>query len=252
MKKGGSLPISEMFYSLQGEGITAGVPAFFVRLKGCNLMCGGYGANKTGSPQPGASWICDTIDVWMKGSWKTFDEIFAELSPLHFFSRIKSGAHLIITGGEPMMHQEEIHNFIRAVAAQNKQFPLVEIETNGTFTPIPEMLVTVPRWNVSPKLSSSGMAKTLRFNRNALEVLASHRGTTFKFVVASHKDWQEILDDFISPGLVARHQVVLMPAGATQEELERTKELVADICKLHTIRMCGRMHIEIWNQKTGV
>ena len=37
------LAISEVFYSIQGEGKTMGIPAVFVRLAGCNLMCGGMG-----------------------------------------------------------------------------------------------------------------------------------------------------------------------------------------------------------------
>ena len=61
-----SLNISEQFYSIQGEGRTVGVPALFLRLQGCNLTCGGKKTVLTGNKQDGASWRCDTIEVWTK------------------------------------------------------------------------------------------------------------------------------------------------------------------------------------------
>jgi len=62
-----NIRISEHFYSLQGEGKTMGVPAIFVRLQACNLLCGGYGTQKDGKLHDGATWRCDTLDVWTKG-----------------------------------------------------------------------------------------------------------------------------------------------------------------------------------------
>ena len=67
-----TLPIAETFYSIQGEGITTGYPSVFVRLAGCNLMCGGQGTQFDGELHDGATWRCDTIEVWMKGKMKEF------------------------------------------------------------------------------------------------------------------------------------------------------------------------------------
>ena len=82
------LPIAESFFSIQGEGITTGKPAYFVRLKDCNLTCGAsrnfVKTIKDGAPTiPGsfqgdlhkegkASWTCDTIPVWLFGEKKPF------------------------------------------------------------------------------------------------------------------------------------------------------------------------------------
>ena len=60
MERSDQIAVSEYFYSLQGEGITMGIPAFFIRLTGCNLMCGGKGVEKDGLMRDGATWICDT------------------------------------------------------------------------------------------------------------------------------------------------------------------------------------------------
>ena len=66
-----TLNISEDFYSVQGEGYTTGVPAYFIRLKACNLMCGRPDGSlmKDGK----ATWWCDTEYVWRKGSEKQFE-----------------------------------------------------------------------------------------------------------------------------------------------------------------------------------
>ncbi|MEY4571373.1 MAG: Cellulophaga phage phiSM, partial [Bacteroidota bacterium] len=77
------LPVSEVFYSIQGEGQTMGVPAVFLRLGGCNILC------------QSKHWVCDTIEVWRKSKSTAFDEILSE----EFTKRIiEDGAHLIITG----------------------------------------------------------------------------------------------------------------------------------------------------------
>ena len=59
------LKISELFYSVQAEGTSTGIPSIFIRLQGCNLMCGGPGGSlmKEGK----ATWWCDTEAVWKLG-----------------------------------------------------------------------------------------------------------------------------------------------------------------------------------------
>ena len=66
-----NLIVSEYFYSIQGEGKTMGVPSVFIRLTACNLMCGGRGTEKDFKLHNGATWRCDSIEVWRKGKkWK--------------------------------------------------------------------------------------------------------------------------------------------------------------------------------------
>ena len=72
----------------------------------------------------------------------------------------------------------------------------------------------------------------------------------FKFVVSNEKDYNEIMEDYYE--LVDRNKIYLMPAGENQELLNETKEYVAELCKQEYFKFTTRLHIEIWNQKTGV
>ena len=71
MNKYDTLNISEDFYSVQGEGKTSGEPAYFIRLKACNLMCGGRDGSLMEKGE--ATWWCDTEYVWRKGLEKKFN-----------------------------------------------------------------------------------------------------------------------------------------------------------------------------------
>src|SRR5690606_9472705 len=78
--------ISEIFYSIQGEGLLTGVPSVFVRTSGCNLRC---------------NW-CDTPYASWKpeGTQMSVDEIVAAIKQ-HTAAR-----HVVLTGGEPMLAKE--------------------------------------------------------------------------------------------------------------------------------------------------
>ncbi len=150
MKNDNKIAVSEYFYSLQGEGKTMGIPAFFIRLTGCNLICGGYGVEKDGILKDGASWKCDTIDVWMKGSTYGFEELTEILiHKFDFINLLKKSVHLIITGGEPLLQQERILGYLNFLKQNYNCCPIVEIETNATFIPSSELDSRVSYWNFS-------------------------------------------------------------------------------------------------------
>jgi organic radical activating enzyme len=239
------LAVSEVFYSIQGEGKTTGIPAVFVRLAGCNLMCGGKGTEKDGKLHDGATWRCDSIEVWIKGKSKPYDEIL----PNDCKEAIKNGANIIITGGEPMLQQKNISGFIEYITNELHPFPFIEIETNGTVMPNEKMFDLVSQWNVSPKLNNSGMLKEDRIKIDVLKKIRNY-DCQFKFVVSNVNDWEEIKEDYLP--FLDKSYITLMPAGSNQEELLTTKELVAEICKQNYIRLTNRIHIDIWNKKTGV
>jgi organic radical activating enzyme len=239
-----TLPIAEVFYSIQGEGITTGYPSVFVRLSGCNLMCGGNGTQFDGELHDGATWRCDTIEVWMKGKMKPFDEVLDD----ECTQAITNGANLILTGGEPLMNQSKLVEFIQYVRGVLNKDCFVEVETNGTIEPIEEMKQLVDQWNCSPKLQNSGNDKPIRYKADVLEVF-NQLPTQFKFVLSSWEDYDEIEADysFIDP-----KKIWLMPSGEHQELLNITKPIVAEIAKKHYHKFTNRLHIEIWNKKTGV
>lgn len=229
-----NLLISEKFYSIQGEGQTMGVPSVFIRLTGCNLLC------------KSDSWICDSIEVWRKGNRTNFKDVLSEKDIEH----LRAGAHLVITGGEPLLHQKQIVEFLKWFSSKYF-FPIVEIETNGTIIAEPYLVNVVHHWNVSPKLENSGEPWSKRFNEIALNAFNNKmKGKViFKFVIEKELDYLEILQEF---SICDMRKVVLMPAGATQEELAATRPLVAELCKEYNFRYSERLHIGIWNKKTGV
>lgn len=234
MKK---LPVSEVFYSIQGEGQTMGVPAVFLRLGGCNLLC------------ESKSWLCDTIEVWRKSKATLFADVLKD----EYVQKIKKGAHLVITGGEPMLHRDAVTEYLKWFAEEYAYHPIVEIETNGTITPNFFLQGNVDFWNVSPKLKSAGEQNAFekRCNEDALNWF-KERGarTIFKFVISDDADVLEVLQDF-SPHIDMR-QVVFMPAGSSQSELANTRLFVAEKCRELGVRYSDRLHVVIWNLKTGV
>jgi len=151
------LLISSDFYTVQGEGISSGVPSYFVRFGICNLTCGMSRAftnmllkeqnledgeifegdlHKEGK----ATWTCDSTSQWLwRGEDKEFDYLINRWKEEGVYDYIKDGSvHIIWTGGEPTIkgHQESIVNFTNYWMSRyldvNNVTPFYEIETNGT------------------------------------------------------------------------------------------------------------------------
>ena len=239
------LAISEVFYSIQGEGKTMGIPSVFVRLGGCNLMCGGMGTQFDGELHNGAEWRCDTVEVWMKAKAKEIKNIL----PKDCVTAIKNGAHVILTGGEPMMQQTSLESFIRYVKKEINEDAYFEVETNATILPNEFLLKEINLWNCSPKLSNSGNDKSMSFKPEVIKELNKFH-TIFKFVINNKKQWKE-LEDLYLP-IIDRRKIYLMPAGENQKLLEENKLRVAELAIDNYLNFTTRLHIEIWNKKTGV
>jgi len=225
--------ISEKFYSIQGEGVTMGCPSIFIRLSGCNILCKGSG------------WICDSIDVWRSGSKINFEEVLTKGE----IESLKAGTHLIFTGGEPLLYQQQIFSFLNYLNTDHDFVPFVEIETNGTIVPEKGLIAYVSQWNVSPKLSNSGVSEDKRINAFALARFDSFENCIFKFVISNQSDVAELTENYLP---INSKKIVLMPAGATQDELNETRLIVVELCKAYGFRYSERLHIVIWNKKTGV
>ena len=177
------LAISEVFYSIQGEGKTIGIPSVFVRLGGCNLMCGGMGTQFDGELHNGAEWRCDSVEVWMKALSKEVQDVL----PKDCVEAIKNDAHLIITGGEPTMQQSGLKSFMQYVKEHINEKAYFEIETNGTIMPDEYLLKNIDLFNCSPKLRNSGMDNNMTFKPDVIKQL-NKKNTIFKFVVNSDKE----------------------------------------------------------------
>lgn len=231
------LAIAEMFAdTLQGEGLYAGTTATFIRMQGCTLKC---------------VW-CDTLDVWPEGNEYSFDEIFELFESIGLIERLLRGQHLILTGGSPLKQQDACVAFIKEFIARYGFKPFIEVENEAVLMPSDEMIDYVDWWNNSPKLANSGMKEAARVKPFVLQRMGDLENSSFKFVVNSKADWEEIENTFINPGYVSVDQILLMPEGQNQVELSKTRELVADIAIEQGVMFSDRLHITIWDKKTGV
>jgi organic radical activating enzyme len=126
-----------------------------------------------------------------------------------------------------------------------------EVETNGTRTPSPAFAHAIDQFNVSPKLSNSGVKTSLRLVPDTLRFFASSPKAWFKFVIAAKADLDEVLalqKEFSIPA----SRILLMPEGRTSAELDRSAADIAELCRAHGFRFCDRLHIRLWGDKRGV
>lgn len=272
------LTISEDFYTIQGEGFSTGVPAYFVRLKDCNLTCGaslqkvkdvkkvGEGETESGSFQGDlhstgeATWTCDTIPVWIFGHKKPFSYLFDKWDQNNLLSDIASGIiHVIWTGGEPTLprNQKSIVSFDAAfsdLCKMNDLFfnPFYEIETNGTCVIQDDLLAKLNQINCSAKLSNSGMTSSQRIVSDAIESIKSHPFHTFKFVISNEEDLIEAFDTFINPFNISLHNVCIMPGLDDQDNFHERTLFSMEMAKKYRVRGLTRLHVSAWNKTTGV
>lgn len=222
---------SELFYSIQGEGVHIGKPAVFFRTFGCDQAC---------------SW-CDT-----EYSWKPEFRTTAKSAPVKEVIDLLSGfgspaPMLILTGGEPMLWGKELLPIVQAV---RDKFSHVAIETSGT--QFYDLLVReLDHVTLSPKLPSSGMPllKTEDLDRF---LHSARTQVEFKFVIGSQDDF-----DAMKAYLAAFPQVpvTLMP------ETDKSGQDVFDYGSLihralglkHAfLRILPRAHIVAWGVRRGV
>jgi 7-carboxy-7-deazaguanine synthase len=247
-----TLLVSESFYSIQGEGKCSGAPAVFLRLKGCNLSCGGINTIKSAQLDSGATWRCDTIEVWTKGDAVSFDTLLNDWKEKGWVSHLKQGAHLVITGGEPLLWQKNITAFLAFFKQQESFLPFCECETNGTLLPETSFDSFISQYNISPKLINSGMKKENRLNSEALTFFTSSAKGEFKFVVSQYEDLKEIETEFINPFNIPNKKIQLMPAADSREACLKLSLEVTEWCKEKTVGFSSRLHLLLWDKKTGV
>lgn len=225
------LVVAEIFGpTLQGEGPSAGRRCGFLRLGGCNLDC---------------AW-CDTPYTWDWSRHSRDDEL-RRMSPPAILDRVAAMDvdMLVITGGEPMLQQEQLMPVLEAARARGWR---IEVETNGTRRPLPELVPLVTQFNVSPKLASAGVTRERPVDADALGALLATGRAVFKFVVTALEDLAEV-DTIV--GEHELHPVYLMPEGTDAPRILEGMRRLAAPALARGYNLSPRLHILLWGDERG-
>ncbi len=241
----------EVFSTLEGEGKYVGMPSVFLRLFGCNLTCKGF-------ISPSSPWGCDSYISWSVKNKRSFQEV-GNLFERDFNDKLKAGAILKISGGEPFLRQEPLINFIGYFQERFDFLPKIDFETNATIEPdlywVQEANAT---FTTSPKLANNGDPESRRYKPEVLDWHAlnwfpeQNEGSIFKFVVSKESDIDEIFKKYIDEFDISRDRVWFMPCcGSRQEHLERGTQ-VAEWCKQYGVNFSPRLHLLLWDKALRV
>jgi 7-carboxy-7-deazaguanine synthase len=228
--------ISEIFHSLQGEGLLTGVPSVFVRTSGCNLRC---------------NW-CDTPYA----SWNPEGETRSLVQIMAAIDDHPTTRHVVLTGGEPMI-AKDIRALAAAVRAGGRH---ITIETAATIAPdgiacdlaslSPKLLNSAPDDRLGPAWRRKHEA--LRWQPDVVRAWIDAYPFQLKFVVAAPADVDEIEGMLASLHReIPRDRVLLMPEGTTLERIRERAAWLGELCKARGYRYAHRLHVELYGNKRG-
>jgi organic radical activating enzyme len=278
------LKISELFYSVQGEGRYMGVPSVFLRTFGCNFTCDGFGMPKGEKSNernviavkaedytdykslPLVSTGCDSYASW--------DPRFKHLSPVLSVDTISDSiisllpgnkwgdSHLVITGGEPLLGWQRAYPDLLSLDNMRSLQELT-FETNGTQPLSDELTKYMADWkkhrvmhsltfSVSPKLSISGESWE---DAICPDVIAQYYNTGYtylKFVVATKEDAEEAeqaVNEYRKRGF--KGPVYLMPCGGVESVYSMNNRTVAELAIQKGWRYSDRLQVPLFKNEWG-
>ena len=233
-----SLRIAEIFASVQGEGIWAGVPSVFVRVSGCNLRC-------VWCDTPYASWTPE-------GPTMSLESILEEVDRL----RGRFIDHVVLTGGEPMLFDP----IVQLCDELRQRGLFITIETAGTIF----RELDCDLMSISPKMANSdphppqagvaGQHGERRQNREPLRQLILAYVGQLKFVVNPEADLHpqiEEIEDLLASIPFEGYPVLLMPEGTDPETLRKRERMLVPVCMGRGWRLAPRHHIEWFGNTRG-
>jgi organic radical activating enzyme len=278
------IKVSELFYSLQGEGRFVGVPSIFLRTYGCNFTCSSFGC-KPGEKSTGADDVAEVVHMYNNflelplvetgcDSYASWHPAFKHLSPTvttedlvgqmlaltpnnMWAQNNGNDVHLVITGGEPLLGwqraYEELLSHPRMADLKNITF-----ETNGTQALQAGFARYLKDWqqakpgrevtfSVSAKLSASGEKAEDAIKPEIVSSYQDWGHTYLKFVVETVDHVNEAVravDQFRAGGFTG--VVYLMPQGGLQGSYEQNLRSIADICVERGFNLSPRLHCSIW------
>jgi 7-carboxy-7-deazaguanine synthase len=227
------LVVNEIFGpTIQGEGPSAGQLAMFIRLFGCPLRC---------------QW-CDTAWTWDHTHFDLAAEqhVMSIGAVMARLSGFRPGL-VVISGGEPLLQQDAVTTLVTALSRLGTAVR-VEVETAGVLPPSPELASMVSAFNVSPKLTHSGMRLQQRIRPDVLRQFAATGKAAFKFVVRELADLDEISELTQAYGL---EPVWVMPEGCDSSTIITRLRALAGPVIARGWNLSPRLQVLLWEDERG-
>lgn len=209
------LRVTEIFYSLQGESTTVGLPTVFIRLTGCPLRCG----------------YCDTSYAFSGGEKRSQSQILAEVQ--QYATR-----YITVTGGEPLAQPDCIPLLQRLVDEGYH----VSLETSGALdiAEVDKRVIKV----MDLKTPSSGECQRNRYDNLAYLTQQDQ----IKFVIANQADYIWAKQQINQYQLTERCQILFSPVSDQMSATELADQILADQLP---VRFQIQLHKYLWNDARG-
>jgi 7-carboxy-7-deazaguanine synthase len=285
------IKVSEIFYSLQGEGRFVGVPSVFLRTYGCNFTCSGFGC-APGEKSTGADDVAEVVHLYNKfeelplvetgcDSYASWHPAFKQLSPNYTTEELVdrmlaltpnkmwqqnngNDVHLVITGGEPLLGWQRAYGELLS-HPRMRDLKNITFETNGTqklSEDFKQFLVDnfwtygcedkEVTFSVSAKLSASGEKWDDAICPDIVNEYQAFGHTYLKFVVET----EEHVDEAVRAVDAFRASgfkgvVYLMPQGGVVTPYDANKLNIANICCEQGWNYSPRLHVDLWGNGWG-
>ena len=211
-----TLRITEVFYSLQGETRTAGLPTVFVRLTGCPLRCQ----------------YCDTAYAFSGGELQSLDSILAQVASY-------KPRYVCVTGGEPLAQPNAI-SLLKQLCDAGYE---VSLETSGAL----DISAVDTRVSRVVDLKTPGSAEVGRNRYENIQHLTAN--DQVKFVICSREDYDWAVSKLIEYRLEQRAGEVLMSPSHHELDAHSLAEwIIADNLP---VRLQMQLHKILWNDAPG-
>ena len=213
--KSNDLRISEIFYSLQGESRTVGMPTVFIRLTGCPLRCQ----------------YCDTSYAFSGGEMKSIEQIMQQVSAY-------KTQYITVTGGEPLA-QPGCLELLRQLA--DKDY-CVSLETSGAI----DVSTVDARIIKVMDLKTPASAEEHRNLYTNLQYLDSK--DQIKFVICNAEDYAWSKAKMAEYQLAQQSEILFSPSMAQQDPTELAEWILADQLP---VRFQVQLHKFLWGDVAG-